>query len=95
MSRGCLTPELSRPARCGTVAPETAKRARLERMVRPQFYGGTAEMHNQTDQRKSPMRAGHAKNLASRVGSGGNARSGESPDASIHHGERNGSRRKS
>ena len=31
-----LTPELSRPARCGPVAPETAKRARLERIVRPQ-----------------------------------------------------------
>ena len=28
-----LTPELSRPARCGPVAPETAKRARLERLV--------------------------------------------------------------
>ena len=28
-----LTPELSRPARCEPVAPETAKRARLERLV--------------------------------------------------------------
>ena len=39
-------------------------------------------MHNQTDQRNPPMRAGHAVNLASRVGSGGNVRSGVSPDAS-------------
>ena len=30
-----LTPELSRPARCGPVRSETAKRARLERIVRP------------------------------------------------------------
>ena len=30
-----LTPELSRPARCGTGRSETAKRARLERIVRP------------------------------------------------------------
>ena len=28
-----LTPELSRPARCSPVTPETAKRARLERIV--------------------------------------------------------------
>ena len=28
-----LTPELSRPARCEPVASETAKRARLERIV--------------------------------------------------------------
>ena len=28
-----LTPELSRPARCGPVGAETAKRARLERIV--------------------------------------------------------------
>ena len=28
-----LTPELSRPARCGPVGAETAKRARLERLV--------------------------------------------------------------
>ncbi len=39
-------------------------------------------MHNQTDQRKSPMRAGHARNLASRVGSGGKVRAGVSPAAS-------------
>jgi hypothetical protein len=31
----CLTPELSRPARCGTGRSETAKRARLERIVSP------------------------------------------------------------
>ena len=30
-----LTPELSRPARCGSGRSETAKRARLERIVRP------------------------------------------------------------
>ena len=30
-----LTPELSRPARCGPGRSETAKRARLERIVRP------------------------------------------------------------
>ena len=30
-----LTPELRRPARCEPVAPETAKRARLERIVSP------------------------------------------------------------
>ena len=34
-----LTPELSRPARCGPVAPETAKRARLERIVSPLPHG--------------------------------------------------------
>ena len=33
---GGLTPELSRPARCGSVTSETAKRARLERIVRAQ-----------------------------------------------------------
>lgn len=38
-------------------------------------------MHNQTDQMKRPMRAGHAEKLASRVGSGGNSRVGESPTA--------------
>ena len=32
--RCALTPELSRPARCDSAAPETAKRARLERIVR-------------------------------------------------------------
>ena len=35
-----LTPELSRPARCGPVAPETAKRARLERIVSRHCGGG-------------------------------------------------------
>ena len=34
-----LTPELSRPAQCGPVAPETAKRARLERIVSPLPHG--------------------------------------------------------
>jgi len=50
-------------------------------------------MHNQTDQMKRPMRAGHAEKLASRVGSGGNVRSGESPDASTQpcRANRNGS----
>ena len=38
-------------------------------------------MHNQTDQMEQPMRDGHAVKLASRVGSGGHDRSGESPDA--------------
>lgn len=41
-------------------------------------------MHNQTDQRNRPMRAGHGENLALRVGSGGYVRSGGSPDASTH-----------
>lgn len=41
-------------------------------------------MHSQTDQRKPPMRAGHAGNLASRAGSGGIASAGESPAASTH-----------
>ena len=35
MDHGGLTPELSRPARCGSGRSETAKRARLERIVRP------------------------------------------------------------
>lgn len=39
-------------------------------------------MHSQTDQTERPMRAGHDEKLASRTGSGGMARSGESPDAS-------------
>ena len=39
-------------------------------------------MHNQTDHANRPMRAGHAEKMASRVGSGGNVRSGESPDTS-------------
>ena len=45
-----LTPELSRPARCGSGRSETAKRARLERIVRhclllvaaPLFFTGYA-----------------------------------------------------
>ena len=42
-------------------------------------------MHSQTDHANRPMRAGHAEKMASRVGSGGNARSGESPDASTFY----------
>lgn len=48
-------------------------------------------MHNQTDQMERPMRAGHAAKLASRVGSGGIVRAGESPAASTHCYERGGS----
>lgn len=39
-------------------------------------------MHKQTGQTERPMRAGHGEKLASRLGSGGYARSGVSPDAS-------------
>jgi hypothetical protein len=43
-------------------------------------------MHSQTDQIDAPTTDGSAgaRKLASRVGSGGDARSGESPDASTH-----------
>ena len=41
-------------------------------------------MYNQTDQMERPERAGHAGKLASRVGSGGTVRAGESPAASTH-----------
>lgn len=39
-------------------------------------------MHDQTDQTERPMRAGHAKKLASRVGSGDLVHAGVSPAAS-------------
>lgn len=41
-------------------------------------------MHKQTDQTERPMRAGHGEKLASRLGSGGNVRAGESPAASTY-----------
>ena len=47
-------------------------------------YGGTAEMHKQTDHAERPKRAGHGGKMASRLGSGGDARSGVSPDASTY-----------
>ena len=44
-------------------------------------------MHNQTDHANRPMRAGHAEKVASRVGSGGDVRAGESPATSTHNGD--------
>ena len=38
-------------------------------------------MHSQTDQQQPPACTGHAGELASRAGSGGSVRSGESPNS--------------
>lgn len=46
------------------------------------FHGDAAEMHIQTDQTDRPTCTGHAVKMASRDGSGGSIRSGESPDIS-------------